>query len=85
VLIIVGRGPPVRLDRAYGDPTTYARVDLGRSREIAVPWNKPRTPRFDVVYALDQSYVPRDGAGIGVFAPQYGPRRGFFLGASHAF
>jgi hypothetical protein len=26
--------------------------------------------------------VLRDGSGIGVFAPQYGPRRGFFVGVS---
>jgi hypothetical protein len=26
--------------------------------------------------------VIRDGSGIGVFAPQFGPRRGFFFGIS---
>jgi hypothetical protein len=25
-------------------------------------------------------YEIRDGTGIGVFAPQFGPRRGFFVG-----
>jgi hypothetical protein len=33
---------------------------------------------------LDSVYVIRDGTGIGVFAPQYGPRRGFYLSLSQA-
>jgi len=36
--------------------------------------------RFDVVNLADKKYEIRDGAGIGVGAPQYGPRRGFFVG-----
>jgi hypothetical protein len=31
---------------------------------------------------LDNVYQIRSGSGIGVFAPQYGPRLGFFLGVS---
>ena len=38
--------------------------------------------RFDVTNVFDQSYALRSGTGIGVFAPQYGPRRGFFGGIS---
>jgi hypothetical protein len=38
------------------------------------------TVRFDVVNVLDTVYQIRSGTGIGVFAPQYGPRRGYFLG-----
>ena len=41
--------------------------------------------RFDVVNLLDRVYEIRDGDGIGVFAPQYLPRRGFYGGASCAF
>ncbi len=33
------------------------------------------TVRFDVINLLDTVYFIRDGSGIGVFAPQYGPRR----------
>ncbi len=43
---------------------------------------KPTTLRFDVVNLFDSIYEIRDGSGIGVFAPQYGPRRGFFVGIS---
>jgi outer membrane receptor protein involved in Fe transport len=41
--------------------------------------------RFSVINAFDQVYEIRDGSGIGVFAPQYGPRRGFFLTLSKSF
>ena len=40
------------------------------------------TVRFDVINLFDNSYVIRDGSGIGVFAPQFGPRLGVFLGVS---
>jgi outer membrane receptor protein involved in Fe transport len=38
--------------------------------------------RFDVVNLFDQVYMLRSGVGIGEFAPQYGARRGFFMGLS---
>jgi len=38
--------------------------------------------RLDVVNVFDRVYLIRDGSGIGVGAPQYGPRRGFFVGIS---
>ena len=41
--------------------------------------------RFDVTNIFDQSYQLRSGTGVGVFAPQYGPRRGFFGGISWIF
>lgn len=58
----------------------YAQVNLGVSRDFKWGANqKPLTMRFDVVNLLDSVYEIRDGSGIGVFAPQYGPRRGFYL------
>jgi hypothetical protein len=44
--------------------------------------NKPTTVRFDIANLFDKIYEIRDGYGIGVFAPQFGPRRGFFVGIS---
>ena len=62
---------------------SYTQVNLGISREYLFPgWTKPTTLRFDVVNLFDQIYEIRDGSGIGVFAPQFGPRRGFFVGIS---
>ena len=43
------------------------------------------TARFDVTNVFDVDYQIRDGSGVGVFAPQYGQRRGFFVGLSQAF
>jgi outer membrane receptor protein involved in Fe transport len=61
----------------------YTQVNIGIKREFLLPNDpKPMTIRFDVVNLFDTVYEIRDGTGIGVFAPQYGPRRGFFLGVS---
>jgi outer membrane receptor protein involved in Fe transport len=62
---------------------SYTQVNLGLSHEYLFPgWTKPTTVRFDVVNLFDKIYEIRDGSGIGVFAPQFGPRRGFFVGIS---
>jgi outer membrane receptor protein involved in Fe transport len=60
----------------------YATANIGVSREIAVPGEKSVTVRFDVVNVFDTIYELRDGSGIGVFAPQFGERRGYFVGIS---
>ena len=61
----------------------YAQFNFGIAREFLLPNDpKPMTVRFDIVNAFDSIYLIRDGSGIGVFAPQYGPRIGFFLGMS---
>jgi outer membrane receptor protein involved in Fe transport len=62
---------------------SYTQVNLGISHDfnIVAP-NKPTTLRFDVVNLFDTIYEIRDGSGIGVFAPQFGPRRGFFFGVT---
>ena len=38
-----------------------------------------------MINLFDEKYEIRDGGGVGVFAPQWGPRRGFFLGLSKTF
>jgi hypothetical protein len=63
--------------------TPYAVINTGISHDFQ--WStdyKPLTVRFDVVNLFDQIYELRDGSGIGVFAPQYGARRGFYAGLS---
>ena len=60
----------------------YATANIGISREFKIPNLKPITARFDVVNLFDTVYEIRDGSGIGVFAPQFGMRRGFFVGLS---
>jgi len=59
----------------------YTQINLGVSHDFYLAPNmKPTVVRFDVVNMFDTVYELRDGSGIGVFAPQYGPRRGFFVG-----
>jgi opacity protein-like surface antigen/outer membrane receptor protein involved in Fe transport len=58
----------------------YAQFNVGVARDFATTDGGPVTVRFDVVNIFDTVYQIRSGTGIGVFAPQYGPRRGFFVG-----
>jgi outer membrane receptor protein involved in Fe transport len=61
----------------------YAQFNAGIARDFLLPNDdKPLTVRFDVVNLLDTVYQIRSGSGIGVFAAQYGPRRGYFVGIS---
>jgi outer membrane receptor protein involved in Fe transport len=70
-------------DANIGTVPDYTQVNIGIKREFLLPNDpKPMTVRFDVVNLFDKSYAIREGGGIGVFAPQFGPRRGFFLGIS---
>jgi outer membrane receptor protein involved in Fe transport len=63
--------------------TAYAVINAGISHDFQWAANaKPVTVRFDVVNLFDQVYELRDGSGIGVFAPQYGARRGYYMGLS---
>ena len=64
---------------------SYAQVNTGMSHEFIIPGWNPVTLRFDVVNLFDTSYVIRNGSGIGVFAPQYGPRRGYYFGLAQKF
>lgn len=57
----------------------YAQFNLAASYK----WTKPGVEiRFDVTNLFDARYEIRDGTGVGVGAPQWGPRRGFFFGIS---
>jgi outer membrane receptor protein involved in Fe transport len=52
------------------------------------PWGNTRMPfslRLSVINLLDRSYLLRSATGVGEFAPQYGPRRGAFMGFTQAF
>jgi hypothetical protein len=70
-----------------GTVAPYTQVNLGISHEFAppAPGLGPLIARFDVINLFDDIYEIRDGTGIGVFAPQFGPRRGFFAGLTQKF
>jgi len=62
---------------------SYTQVNMGVSHDFnIVSPTKPTTLRFDVVNVFDKIYEITDGSGIGVYAPQFGPRRGFYFGIS---
>jgi hypothetical protein len=63
----------------------YAQVNFGVAHDFTWPGAMPITARFDVINVFDTVYELRDGTGIGVFAPQYGQRRGYFAGLSQKF
>jgi outer membrane receptor for ferrienterochelin and colicins len=63
----------------------YTQVNLSVAHNFADAPFGPIEVRFDVINAFDHVYEIRDGSGIGVGAPQFGPRRGFFVGLTKSF
>ena len=63
----------------------YAQVNAGLAHDLKGVNGKPLTLRVDVVNLFDRVYQIRDGSGIGVFAPQYGPRRSIYAGVTQKF
>jgi hypothetical protein len=64
---------------------SYTQVNLGLSHAFQLAGSRPLTARLDVINLLDKAYAIRSGTGVGVFAPQWGPRRGLFGGLSWEF
>ncbi|HXK22540.1 MAG TPA: TonB-dependent receptor [Myxococcota bacterium] len=60
-------------------------VNLGASRAFELPTLGRFTARFDLVNLFDKENQIRSGSGIGVFAAQRGPERGFFGGLTKEF
>jgi hypothetical protein len=53
---------------------------LERVAELQLHHYKSVKFRADIVNLFDRVYLLRDGTGIGVGAPHYGNRRGFYCG-----
>jgi hypothetical protein len=69
-----------------GDHTpSYNQINFGISHAFELATSGPLTVRFDIINVADKVYQIRSGTGVGVFAPQYGPRRGFFGGLAWRF
>ncbi len=60
----------------------YTQINLGTSHVFHMNNAGTLTARIDLINAFDKIYEIRDGTGVGVGAPQYGPRRGVFIGLS---
>jgi outer membrane receptor protein involved in Fe transport len=60
----------------------YNQLNLGVNHIFHFTESSTLTARFDVINTFDKVYQIRNGTGVGVGAPQYGPRRGLFFGLS---
>jgi hypothetical protein len=60
----------------------YTQVNLGVSHVFHIDHAGTLTARLDLINAFDKIYEIRNGTGVGVGAPQFGPRRGIFVGVS---
>jgi len=69
-----------------GKLPSYLTANIGISQTIDGPGVlKGLALSFDVTNVADKVYLLRDGSGVGVGAPQYGARRGFFAGIRKSF
>lgn len=69
-----------------GKLPSYFTANVGIAQTFDGPgFRKGLSIRFDVTNVTDKVYLIRDGSGVGVGAPQYGARRGFFAGVHKAF
>ncbi len=68
-----------------GQLAPYTQVNFSVSKSFDGLPRGPLELRVDLVNAFDDVYEIRDGTGVGVGAPQFGPRRGVFFGVSKSF
>ncbi len=68
-----------------GHLSDYTQVNLGAAHNFDLGNAGKVDAKLSVINVFDEVYQIRDGSGIGVFAPQYGPRRGFYLSLSRPF
>lgn len=64
---------------------SYATLNLSVTQKLPISASKGTQIRFDAMNVTDNTYLIRDGTGVGVGAPQYGMRRAFFLTLSQKF
>jgi outer membrane receptor for ferrienterochelin and colicin len=63
----------------------YYPVNVGYEHTLNLNHKRSVSIRLDIVNLFDEVYTLRDGSGIGVFAPQYGARRGFFASVNYSY
>ncbi len=63
----------------------YFQVNVGVGRTFDTPVIGKFKVRLTVINLFDRNYQLRDGTGIGVGAPQYAPRRSFYVALSKPF
>lgn len=87
-------GSGLRSDLTLADGTSipngdhlpyYTQINFGVEHDFDRQGLSGVTARFDIINLLDKVYEIRDGTGVGVGAPQFGPRRGVFAGLTKSF
>ena len=63
----------------------YYPVNLSFEQGVKIPGYGKFKLKFDIVNLFDQVYELRSGTGVGVGAPQFGERRGFYGGVAFDF
>jgi outer membrane receptor protein involved in Fe transport len=86
--LIAGSG--LRATRPDGTPNgsavpSYEQVNFGVSHRFESAPGGPVEVRLDLINVLDEFYVIRNGTGVGIGAPQFGPRRTVFAGVKKEF
>ena len=78
------RTPPGGLPNSDHMPG-YVQANLGANRQFNNEQFGKLRLRFAVINAFDRGYQIRDGTGVGVGAPQYGPRRALYVTLGKTF
>ncbi len=68
-----------------GSVPANIQVNLGAQRKFNSACFGPMQARVAILNVFDSNNEIRSGSGIGVFAPQYGPRIGFYTGLTKFF
>jgi outer membrane receptor protein involved in Fe transport len=68
-----------------GQVGPYLQLNLGITHRFEKIFGKPLEVNGSIINVTDRSYEIRSGTGVGVFAPQYGPRRAFYIGIRKFF
>ncbi len=63
----------------------YQQVNLSIVQPVTTGIYKGLELRLDIINLLDQVYLIRNGTGVGVGAPQFGPRRTILAGVTQRF
>ena len=63
----------------------YTQFDASVTQDLNIVDHHKTNLRLSVVNIFDTAYELRDGSGIGVGAPQWGPRRGVYMGLTQTF
>lgn len=68
-----------------GTVPSYTQVNFGVTYRFANVAGGPIEASVNLINASDRVYQIRSGSGVGVFAPQYGPRRAIYAAIRKSF